>query len=551
MASLNPKVVLYCLLAYVALQLSRFIFKRFFVRSPLNNLRGPAPKSFLTGSFEDLFNPKGWAFHNGLSKNYGNAAKIKGVLGDDVLYVFDPLAMRSILLKDQNSYGLPPNNLQSESHLIFGPGLLGTLGEAHKKQRKMLTPLFSTAHLKDLVPLFFDVGHKLESALTQRVRNGAQEIDLLSWSGRTALELIAQSALGKSFDPLTEDTIPHPYAVAAKQLMIVLSKTVVLQNYILPSVMKIGTARFRRFMLDLLPFRVLHDVKDISDVMHSTSVEIYNSNMRALSEGNDAFIDHITGGKDLISTLMKSNLTASKDEKLLEAEILAQMSSLTFAGTDTTSSAIARTLWLLSQHQDVQDKLRDEIREAMLGKTALSYDELNGLKYLDAVCRELLRLYTPAPMLGRVARENAALPLSTPLIGVDGQVMHEILVPKGTLVLVSILNHNRNPDLWGLDAEEFKPERWDNLPEALTDAHTPGVYSNLMTFGGGTRSCIGFKFSQLEMKVIVSLLINKFKFSLPKDKVIFWNMTNIVSPCVVGDAISAHARLPLIVEEAK
>jgi len=66
--------------------------------------------------------------------------------------------------------------------------------------------------------------------------------------------------------------------------------------------------------------------------------------------------------------------------------------TLTFAGMDTTSSALARTLWVLAQHQDVQDKLRFEIREARKHKGNLAYDELMNLPYLDAVCRETLRL---------------------------------------------------------------------------------------------------------------------------------------------------------------
>ena len=59
---------------------------------------------------------------------------------------------------------------------------------------------------------------------------------------------------------------------------------------------------------------------------------------------------------------------------------------------DTTSSALARTLWILAQRQDVQDKLRLEIRNSRKDNTDPIYDELMSLPYLDAVCRETLRL---------------------------------------------------------------------------------------------------------------------------------------------------------------
>ena len=78
------------------------------------------------------------------------------------------------------------------------------------------------------------------------------------------------------------------------------------------------------------------------------------------------------------------------------------------------------------------------------------------------------------------AVKDAILPLSTPIEGRDGKLMHEVFVPKGTSVVISILASNRNRALWGPDADEWKPERWlSPLPEAVTRAKTPGVYSNL------------------------------------------------------------------------
>jgi len=59
---------------------------------------------------------------------------------------------------------------------------------------------------------------------------------------------------------------------------------------------------------------------------------------------------------------------------------------------DTTSSALSRTLWILSQRQDAQERLRREIRDARETWGSLTYDELMDLPYLDAVCRETLRM---------------------------------------------------------------------------------------------------------------------------------------------------------------
>ena len=72
------------------------------------------------------------------------------------------------------------------------------------------------------------------------------------------------------------------------------------------------------------------------------------------------------------------------------------------------------------------------------------------------------------------------MPLSEPVQGVNGEMITEIPVPKDTTVIIGILACNRNKALWGEDAEEFKPERWlKGVPEAVTQAHVPGVYANL------------------------------------------------------------------------
>ena len=77
-------------------------------------------------------------------------------------------------------------------------------------------------------------------------------------------------------------------------------------------------------------------------------------------------------------------------------------------------------------------------------------------------------------------RKETILPLSTPIIGSDGREMNEILIPNNTNIIISILAANRNPEIWGPDSYEWKPERWLNPTlETVTDARIPGIYSHL------------------------------------------------------------------------
>jgi len=82
--------------------------------------------------------------------------------------------------------------------------------------------------------------------------------------------------------------------------------------------------------------------------------------------------------------------------------------------------------------------------------------------------------------LTQSALHDAVLPFSKPVTGVDGTPISEVHVPKNTFIMISALNSNRNPDIWGPDALEWKPERWlSPLPDELIEAHIPGVYSHL------------------------------------------------------------------------
>ncbi|KAH7873382.1 cytochrome P450 [Lentinula edodes] len=459
--------------------------------------------------------------------------------------------MHHILVKDGALF--QPHRIES-GPLLFGNGLLSTIGEQHRKQRKMLNPVFSIAHMRSMMPIFNNVVDQLRNALTERVQNGAREIDLLGWMARTALELIGQSGFGYSFDNMVDDVPRHEYSIVIKDLAPALARLAFARFYLLPLALKILPTYALTFIMNITPWKSLHDVRDMVNYMHELSVEVYEEKKCAFEEGDEAVVKQIGKGKDLLSIMMKENRKADSEDKLEEAEIIAQMSTFIFAAMDTTSSGLSRILHLLTLHPEIQDKMRDELIAARREHqgSQLSYDDLVGLPYLDAVCRETLRLYAPVSSLLRKSTEDAIVPLSRPVRDADGNEVTEIFLPKATTVMISIMNANRDPKLWGPDVLEWKPERWlSPLPEAIMNSKMPGVYSHLMTFNGGSRSCIGFKFSQLEMKVVIAMLVENFKFSTSQNKEIFWQMSGIASPVVVGGSNSGHPQLPLIVELAK
>ncbi|KAF9440306.1 cytochrome P450, partial [Macrolepiota fuliginosa MF-IS2] len=281
--------------------------------------------------------------------------------------------------------------LDSANKILFGDGLLSTLGEQHRKQRKMLNPVFSIAHMRDMMPIFHEVTSRLHEAILSQVKDVPKEIDMLQWTTRTALELIGQCGMGYPLDSLDVDVKNadlHPYSRSAKQLGCVLASVpscargFLMTEFLFPLVNRINLPRFKRWIVDRLPLQWVQDMKNIVDIIQETAEDICSTKRKAILNGYGD-----DGKKDIISILIRANASAAEEDRLSDDEVQAQVATLTFAAMDTTSSALSRTLGLLAEHPDVQDKLRAELREAKgdNGGEDLGYDQLVSLPYLDAV----------------------------------------------------------------------------------------------------------------------------------------------------------------------
>ncbi|KAI0676559.1 cytochrome P450 [Trametes maxima] len=501
-----------------------------FVKSPLDVVAGPVSQSILSGNLGQLFDSDAWGFHDEVSTQYGSVVRINAVLGRKWLYVFDPTALQSIILREQRTYDQIAWLVRS-NNMLLGAGLLSVLGDVHRKQRKMLMPVFSAKHLRDLTPIFYEVTDRLVKAISQRVHDAPETIDMLEWMGRTALEIIGQAGMGHSFDPLVSDDASDPFTLAAKDFLpLSFTPEMMLMRQASPFLTKLGPAWLRRWIVDHIPITRTQRLKRVVDTLHETSVRIIDEKKTAISKGEYA------AGKDIMSVLLKANMAADEAERLPDEQIVGQINTLLFAATDTTSHIMSQILQLLAEDPDAQAKVRREILEAG-GGLYIPYDKLHSLPYLDAVCKETLRMYPPTPIVLREAFQDTTLPLSRPMHGSDGSILDSIVVPKGTNVLVGVRACNRNKALWGDDAEEWKPDRWlKPLPKELEDASIPGVYSHLMTFAGGGRSCVGFTFSQLEMKVVLSSLLANFTFEL-SEKPIHWHISAVTFPSSSKDSL--------------
>ncbi|KAF5337020.1 hypothetical protein D9611_002915 [Ephemerocybe angulata] len=521
------------------------VLKRFVFSHPLDRIPGPPAQSFYTGNLRQVFNADSPDYFRALSEKYGRVTRLFGLFKQRILHVSDPKALQHIFLKEQHIYEESTFFLVTNMK-IFGPGLLSTLGDQHRRQRKMLNPVFSIAHMRRMMPTFYSVTYDLRRILLAKTRDGPQTTDMLSWLSKAALEIVSLCGLGKSLSPVTEDEGEDPYVTAIKTLTPVSRHLRLMRQYILPFVVKYKLAPppVLRIISDRLPLPRLHQMSGIVDTMHDVSVGIFTQKKKELQEVGYSDDNQ----KDFLSILMRENARASAGDRLSDNEVVAQISTLMFAAMDTTSSALSRILWLLAVHPNVQSKLREEIRKVKQEFEEPDYDQLSSLTYLDAVCRESLRLYSPVPLVTRQARKDAFLPLSNPIRTMDGKEIQSVYVPKDTLINVPIQAVNEDPGIWGPDSYEWKPERWlSPLPDSVHEARIPGVYSNVMTFIGGSRACIGFKFSEMEMKVMLFVLLDALQFDLGKQE-IQWNRSGIATPFIGNNELQPE--LPMLISRA-
>ncbi|TFK53929.1 cytochrome P450 [Heliocybe sulcata] len=596
-----PSLVASLFLGFIVWIIARRVRKP---KSPLADVPGPQSDHWLKGNFGRMFQD-GWDYNLQLQEKYGGVVKIHALLGTEQLYVSDPRALHYVVVKEQHIYTETDMFIMANK-LIFGDGLISTLGEQHKKQRKMLNPVFSLANMRDLLPIIQPIADKVSAIFLEQIPDGdSKEINILPWMSRGALEYICQAALGYSFNVL-DPKRTSGFGEAIQKLAPSGLRLIFVRPFVPLFLRTITSPSLRNKFAERFPLKAFQDLRGVVDVLDKGTRRIFKEKKaRMMSSGAiEASWVEVEGdrksgvggqdkeegerdlgdrmrGRDIMSIMLRANMSSEESEALSDEELLGQMSTIIFAGFETTSMAVSRILYILASKPEVQAKLRREVRKAKQQSGGvqngwenvnLGYDELVAIPYLDAVVRETLRVYPPTSLLNRTCRKDTTLPLASPIQSASGTVMHSVAVPAGTNVIISILAANHNKQVWGPDADDWRPERWltetgerikfsegDGEEDREGRVRYPGVYSSMMTFLGGGRACIGFKFAEMEIKQVVTTLLSRMHFSLPSEvdahgnkKTIHWKINALQVPVVdppFGDGVTAQ--VPLVVRKVK
>jgi cytochrome P450 len=363
-----------------------------------------------------------------------------------IVIFFRPEHVRYVLTENPRNF---TNREVAESlRQLVGDGLLTIDGEAHRQQRRMVQPAF---HKK-----------RVESYANVMVQYGTEMLE--RWHAGEKMDM------AREMQALT-------LRIVAKCLF----------NIDLASeVNELGMA-----FTDMLK-NPISLVEGFLGWRFDVPFTSYGKRMAA-KRRVDAFIYKLIAqrrgeGRDLGDVLSMILAAQEEGEMLTDTQVRDHIMTFAAAGHETTALALTWTFYLLSQHSQVREKLLAEL-QTVLGDRLPTLEDIPHLTYTEWVLNESMRLYPPAWSQGRRATEAFEL---------DGY-----LFPAGTMLMFSQWVMHRLPDIWG-DPEVFRPERWDPVNGQKVP---PWSY---FPFGGGPRICIGMPFAQLEAKLLLAAILQRY-----------------------------------------
>ncbi|TVU21007.1 hypothetical protein EJB05_30616 [Eragrostis curvula] len=367
----------------------------------------------------------------------------------------------------------PKNYMNANLEALLGKGLVLTNGDDWKRHRKVVHPAFNLEKLKGMSVVMADLAQQMMQQWQSQIEKGSNheaEIEMSSEFGELTSDVIAHTAFGSSFMEGKE------VFAAQKELQEITFSTSL--NIPAPGHLR-----------DLkLPTRSSQHVKKLED-------KVRNMLMRII-EGRLAEKDAKGYGSDLLGLMLEARAQEQDGHQMLSTqEIVDECKTFFFAGQDTTSHLLTWTMFLLSRYPEWQEKLREEvIREC--GNAVPNPDMVSKLKLVNMVLLESLRLYSPVVSIKRCAGSDIKL--------------GNISVPKGTMLSIPIALLHRDKEVWGQDADQFKPERFEHGVSKAAGNHP----NAMLAFSQGPRACIGQNFAMLEARIGLAMILQRFTFTL-------------------------------------
>ncbi|KAL4068695.1 cytochrome P450 [Scleroderma yunnanense] len=541
---MDRRLVVPCLVV-----LAVYVIYRRSTRASLSQIRGPKPASYLLGNLPELYQSQVGEPDFRWQDLYGDVIRLKGILGEDQLMVTDPKALQWIFATAGYDFPKQPER-RAQSLLLNGRSIVWAEGDAHKRHRRILNPGFGVPEARAFLSVARASAESMSAKWMDAIQtnsNGGAVVNVPFLMSRATLDAIVEGRssfdvrLGSVHDP--DNTLARSYSGMLLDMFGTPSKP----QLFVQEVLKCFPTKLLEYWFEHSSNPRLLRARQTRDIATAEAKDMVTEKAEFLLQGK--------GSRDIFTLLVKANMDAEAKDKLSDEELYAQMRILLIVGHESTSHAINWTLMELARNPEMQTRLRAEIRDResairVRGDSQFTVSDLEGMPYLTAFIKEGLRYHPTAPLVHRMAGRDTVLPLSRPIATNSGKLINEIPVPEGTRIVISISAYNRNKELWGEDAHVFNPDRWLDGTVKDKKESTVGVYANLMTFGTGHRSCLGWRFALIEIQAFVVEIISKFEISLTeKAKKIRREACLVMVPTVEGE-IANGVQLPLAISVA-
>ncbi|XP_050525046.1 cytochrome P450 4C1-like isoform X2 [Daktulosphaira vitifoliae] len=356
---------------------------------------------------------------------------------------------------------------------ILGEGLSTAPVYKWKQHRKIITPIFNTSFINQLLPIF----NKKTSIFIRNLQKElgkTETFDIFDYIISSSVDTICETSMGYNCDTQSDDKFVFSNAIneSTKVICSRMCKPWLYPNFIFNIYAKITGWQQICKKCHELPDQIIKEKK----FEHAQRKTMENTSK---SEKNrfKVFLDKL---------LELNDQGANFSDKDLKDQVLTMM----IAGSETSALTISFCILMLAIHQDIQDKVYDEIYEVMgNGDQTLTIEDTVNFVYLEQCIKETIRLYPIFPIILRRVQE-------------DTKITNHI-IPKGTTIAISSIGTHRLP--------EFYPKPWEFNPENFNPENVAKRHKYSFTgFSGGPRNCIGMKYAMLSMKVTLSTFLRNY-----------------------------------------
>ena len=373
--------------------------------------------------------------------------------------ITNPADIRHVLQDNARNYQKSP--LYQKLRTSLGDGLLTSEGAFWLRQRRIAQPAFHRSRIEALAGVMADAAAETAARWETRAAQRSRErhpVEIGNEMMRVTRTVVLRALLGGDLGPYA-DTIDAAWSTINQQIAD--------SFWSLGIADKFPTPKKRRF----------HAARA---VLHGAVDHLIQERRRKSC-----------GTADLLSMLIEAR-DEETGESMTDLQIRVEVTTFLLAGQETTALALTWLWYLLSQHEQVRERLAEEL-DSVLGGRSPVFADLANLPYTRMVIDETMRLYPPAWGFSRQA------------LGDDRVGGYEL--PRGWLAFMIPYVLHRLPAYWE-EAEQFEPERFS--PERSAE-RSKFVY---IPFGAGPRQCIGNSFATIEMLLVVATLAQRFVLRL-------------------------------------